>query len=283
MTKYPFVPGHEIIGKVAATGSMVTHLSKGQRVGVGWRSESCQTCLQCLGGYHNRCLNGEDVIVGRHGGFANKVRCQGLWAFPLPDNLDYESAGLLFCGSITVFAPLIQNNINSTNHVAVVGIRGLGHMALLFSRAWGCEVTAFSTNPNKSKEAKSLGVNHFYNSNNIDELKSLSNKFDLIIVTTNVELDWDSFIGTLAQEGKLHIVGAVDQIKAKVFPFISQETSMGGSPTGSPSVIIKMSEFCQRHGIKPMTEEFPLTRINEGLSHLDRGLARYRIVLKNDL
>lgn len=283
MTKYPFVPGHEIIGKVEATGSMVTHLSKGQRVGVGWRSKSCQTCLQCLGGYHNRCLNGEDVIVGRHGGFANKVRCQGLWAFPLPDNLDYESAGPLFCGGITVFAPLIQNNINSTNHVAVVGIGGLGHKALLFSRAWGCEVTAFSTNPKKSKEAKSLGANHFYNSSNIDEIKSLSNKFDLIIVTTNVELDWDLFIGTLAPEGKLHIVGAVDQIKAKVFPFISQERSMGGSPTGSPSVIIKMLEFCQRHGIKPMTEEFPLTRINEALSHLDRGLARYRIVLKNDL
>ena len=283
MTKYPFVPGHEIIGRVTSRGSMVTHLSIGQRVGVGWRSKSCQTCLQCLSGHHNRCPNGEDVIVRRHGGFANKVRCQGLWAFPLPDNLDFQSAGPLFCGGITVFTPLIQNNINSTNHVAVVGIGGLGHMALLFSRAWGCEVTAFSTNPKKSKEAKSLGANYFFNSNNIDDLKSLTNKFNLIIVTTNVDLDWDSFISTLAPEGKLHIVGAVDQINAKVFPFISQERSMGGSPTGSPSVIMKMLDFCQRHRIKPVTEEFSLSNVNEALDHLAKGLARYRIVLKNDL
>lgn len=283
ITRYPFVPGHEIVGKVAAIGSMVTHLSIGQRVGVGWRSKSCQTCFQCLSGHHNRCPNGEDVIVGRHGGFANKVRCQGLWAFPLPDNLDLQSSGPLFCGGITVFSPLIQNKISSCDRVAVVGIGGLGHMALLFLKAWGCEVSAFSTNPNKSIEAKSIGANYFYDLNNIDEVKTLTNKFNLIIVTSNVELDWDLFISTLAPEGKLHIVGAVDQINAKVFPFISQERSMGGSPTGSPSVILKMLEFCQRHGIKPIIEEFSLSSANEALDHLTKGLARYRIVLKNDL
>lgn len=283
ITRYPFVPGHEIIGKVSDIGSMVTHLKMGQRVGVGWRARSCQTCFQCLSGHHNRCPNGEDVIVGRHGGFANKVRCQGLWAFPLPDNLDYKSAGPLFCGGITVFNPIIQNNINSTNHVAVVGIGGLGHLALLFLRAWGCEVTAFSTNPAKEDEARKLGANHFLNSNNINHMKSFTNRFDLIIVTTNVDLEWDSYVNTLSPGGKLHIVGAVDQIKATVFPFISQERSMGGSPTGGPAVILKMLEFCQRHSINPLTEEFPLSKVNEALDHLEKGKARYRIVLRNDL
>jgi uncharacterized zinc-type alcohol dehydrogenase-like protein len=167
--------------------------------------------------------------------------------------------------------------------VAVVGIGGLGHLALLFLRAWGCEVTAFSTNPAKEDEAKKLGANHFLNSNSINDLKSFTNMFDLIIVTTNVDLDWDSYINTLSPGGKLHIVGAVDQMKAIVFPFISQERSMGGSPTGSPAVILKMLEFCQRHSIKPLTEEFPLSKINEVLDHLEKGKARYRIVLRNDL
>jgi alcohol/geraniol dehydrogenase (NADP+) len=282
LTKYPFVPGHEIVGRVSSIGSMVTHLKIGQRVGVGWRSRSCQTCMQCLSGHHNRCLNGEDVIVGRHGGFGDKVRCQALWAFPLPDNLEFRSAGPLFCGGITVFSPIVQNNINSTDHVAVVGIGGLGHMALLFLRAWGCEVTALSSNSKKEKEAKKLGAHHFLNSNSLDDLKSFSNKFNLVIVTTNVQLNWDAYINSLAPGGKLHIVGAVDQVKAAVFPFISQERSMGGSPTGGPATITRMLDFCKRHKIKPIIEEFPLSKVNEALNHLESGKARYRIVLRND-
>ncbi len=283
ITKYPFVPGHEIVGKISAVGKMVTHLKKGQRVGVGWRSRSCQTCEQCLSGYHNRCLIGEDVIVGRHGGFGNKVRCQALWAFPLPDNLDIKTSGPLFCGGITVFNPIVQNGIKATDHVAVVGIGGLGHMALLFLNAWGCEVTAFSTNPKKEQEARNFGAHHFINSNNVDNLNSLANKFKMILVTANVELNWDAYINTLAPGGKLHIVGAVPQVKATMSPLISHERSIGASPTGGPAVILSMLEFCTRHQIGPLVEEYPLSKVNEALEHLDAGKARYRIVLRNDL
>jgi uncharacterized zinc-type alcohol dehydrogenase-like protein len=129
LTEYPIVPGHEIIGKVSEIGSMVEHLKVGQYVGIGWRARSCLVCDQCLSGYHHRCLRGEDVIIGRHGGYADKVRCQGIWAFTLPPNVDVKSAGPLFCGGITVFNPIILNNIKSTDHVAVVGIGGLGHLA----------------------------------------------------------------------------------------------------------------------------------------------------------
>lgn len=282
LTEYPIVPGHEIIGKVSEIGSMVKHLTVGQYVGIGWRARSCLVCDQCLSGYHHRCLRGEDVIIGRHGGYADKVRCQGIWAFSLPPNIDIKSAGPLFCGGITVFNPIIQNNIKSTDHVAVVGIGGLGHLALKFLDAWGCDVTAFSTNPDKEKEARQYGADHFVNSKEAGILGSLANRFDMVLVTTNVDLDWEGYINTLKPGGKLHIVGAAPSIQTSVFPLISGERSIGGSPIGSPATINMMLDFCNRHNITPVIEEFPLSQVNEALDHLRAGKARYRAVLKND-
>ena len=282
LTRYPLVPGHEIVGKISAIGGNVSHLGVGQYVGVGWRARSCLICDQCLTGHHNRCLKGEDVIVGRYGGFADKVRCQALWAFPLPKNINIKTAGPLFCGGITVFNPIIQNNIKSTDHVAVVGIGGLGHMALKFLNSWGCEVTAFSTNPEKEKEARQFGAHNFLNSRNPDALKSSANSFDMVLVTTNVDIDWDLYISTLRPGGKLHIVGAVPQITATVSSLISGERSIGGSPIGDPATIAMMLDFCNRHAIEPIVEEFPFLRVNDALSHLESGKARYRIVLRND-
>ena len=282
LTQYPFVPGHEIIGKVAAIGSMVNHLKVGQYVGLGWRARSCLVCDQCLSGHHNRCPKGEDVIIARHGGYADKVRCQALFAFPLPKNINIKTAGPLFCGGITVFNPIIQNNIQPTDHVAVVGIGGLGHMAIKFLNAWGCEVTAISTNPAKEREAQEFGADHFLNSKGPDALKAYTNDFDMVLVTANVDLDWDNYISTLRPGGKLHIVGASSQVKATVFPLIFGEKSIGASPGGGPADILKMLDFCSRHGIEPIIEEFPISSVNEAMAHLESGKARYRIVLKND-
>ena len=131
-------------------------------------------------------MKGEDVIVGRHGAYANKVHCQALWAFPLPEKINPKTAGPLFCGGITVFNPIIQNNIKPTDHVAVVGIGGLGHMAIKFLDSWGCEVTALSTNPEKEREAQEFGADHFLNSRDPDTLKSHANTFDMILVTANL-------------------------------------------------------------------------------------------------
>jgi alcohol/geraniol dehydrogenase (NADP+) len=281
-TRYPIVPGHEIVGKISAIGDNVSHLEVGRYVGVGWRARSCLICDQCLSGHHNRCLKGEDVIIGRYGGFADKVRCQAVWAFPLPKNINIKTAGPLFCGGITVFNPIIQNNIKSTDHVAVVGIGGLGHLALKFLNSWGCEVTAFSTNSEKEKEARQFGAHNFLNSRNPNALKSSANSFDMVLVTTNVGLDWDLYISTLRPGGKLHIVGAVPQIIATVFPLISGERSIGGSPIGAPATIAMMLDFCNRHAIEPIVEEFPFSRVNDAISHLESGKARYRIVLRND-
>lgn len=129
---------------------MVIHIKIGQYVGVGWRARLCLICDQCLSGHHNRCLKGEDVIIGRHGGFADKVRCQAVWALPLPKNINIKTAVHYFV-EVTIFNPIIQNNIKATDHVAVVGIGGLGHLAIKFLNSWGCEATAFSSNPQKGK------------------------------------------------------------------------------------------------------------------------------------
>ena len=163
VTRYPFVAGHEIIGKVSALGDMVSHLKIGQYVGVGWRARSCLICDQCLSGHHNRCLKGEDAIIGRHGGFADKVRCQAVWAFPLPKNINIKTASPLFCGGITVFNPIIQNNIKPTDHGGSWNwwVRTL--LAIKFLNSWGCEVTAFSTNPQKEKQARQFGAHNFFN------------------------------------------------------------------------------------------------------------------------
>jgi alcohol/geraniol dehydrogenase (NADP+) len=209
----------------------------------------------------------------------------GVWAFPLPKNINIKTAGPLFCGGIIVFNPIIQNNIKATDHIAVVGIGGgLGHMALKFLNSWGCKVTAFSTNPEKEKEARQFGAYNFLNSLIHNALKSSANIFDMVLVTTtNVDLlDWDLYINTLRPGGKLHIVGAAPQIKATVTPLISGERSIGGSPIGGPATIKMMLDFCNRHAIEPVIEEFPLSLVNEALSHLEAGKARYRIVLRND-
>ncbi|UCD91231.1 MAG: NAD(P)-dependent alcohol dehydrogenase [Desulfobacterales bacterium] len=283
MAKYPLVPGHEIAGKVGAVGERVTHVKPGQVVGLGWYSKSCMTCNECMSGNHNLCATAEGVIVGRHGGFANKVRAHEAWVIPLPEGINVATAGPLFCGGITVFNPIIQNDIQPTDRVGVVGIGGLGHMAIRFLKAWGCEITAFSTSPAKEAEARELGAHHFVNSHDSDALAKLADAFDMILVTVNAELDWDGYISALGQKGKLHIVGAAPSVSAAVFPLILRQRSIGGSPLGSPATMATMLEFASRHGIEPVTETFPMTKVNDALEKLRTGKPRFRLVLENDL
>lgn len=282
MTEYPFVPGHEVIGTIGSVGKHVSHLGVGERVGLGWIASSCMVCSECMSGHHNRCPEQVGAIVGRHGGFADRVRCHAGWAIPLPDGVNPAAAGPLFCGGITVFNPIVQNGILPTDRVAVVGIGGLGHMAIRFLAAWGCEVTAFSTSPDKEKEARDLGAHHFLSTRDGSALEGVRSRYAMVLVTVNVELDWDAYISTLRPGGKLHLVGAAPSVSATVFPLLAGEKSIGGSPLGSPATLARMLEFCGRHGIEPVTERFPLSRVNEAMDHLRSGKARYRIVLEND-
>jgi len=281
MSKYPLVPGHEVIGTVAAAGAHVKHLKAGQRVGLGWYSHSDMHCDQCMAGDLNLCPNAEATIVGRYGGFADNVRAHQEWVFPMPQNLDPKTSGPMFCGGITVFNPIVQNDIKPTDHVAVVGIGGLGHLALQFLNAWGCEVTAFTTSDNKKAEAQKLGAHNVVNTRAKDALSNLGKRFDMILVAANADLDWKSYIDTLRPRGRLHFVGvAPSPVCTPVFPLISGQLAISGSPLGSPATTTKMLEFAARHKIAPVTEFFPMTKVNDALDHLRAGKARYRIVLE---
>lgn len=281
MTQYPFVPGHEIVGEVIAVGSDVKNLEPGNLVGLGWNSASCMHCKQCMDGSHHLCDTVEGTIVGRHGGFADAVRSHWSWAIPLPEGIDLKKAGPLLCGGITVFNPIMLAGVKATDRVGVIGIGGLGHMALKFLNKWGCEVVAFSSNPDKKEQIMAMGATKIVNSRDPEELESIAGSLDFILNTTNVTLDWNSYLTALAPKGRFHNVGAVlEPLAIPAFSLIMGEKSVAGSPLGSPALTLKMLEFCVRHDIYPMVEEFPLSEVNEAMDHLEQGKARYRIVLK---
>ena len=280
MTRYPFVPGHEIIGTVETLGAHVRNVTVGQRVGIGWSSGSCGICEMCQTGNHNLCAANIPTVLGPYGGFADRVRAQAEWVFPIPAALDPSKTGPLLCGGITVFNPMLEFEVKPTHRVGVIGIGGLGHIALKFLRAWGCEVTAFSHNHGKAAEAKEFGAHHFVNSGDSAALGKLANSFDFILSTVNVTLDWNSYLLTLRPKGKLIMVGVVlEPMQVSMFAMLMGQRVVSASGTGSPPTMATMLDFAARHNILPMTETFKFSQVNEAIEKLKKGKVRYRIVL----
>lgn len=282
-TPLPLVPGHEAVGRVVAAGPQAKRVKVGDRVGIGWFDASCMACAQCLSGQHHVCPDKTGLIIAGRGGFAERVRAHWVWATPIPEGVDARSAGPLLCGGITVFGPIDHFGVKPTDRVGVVGIGGLGHLALRFLRAWGCEVTAFTSSESKREEALRLGAHRSVVSTDASALKKEAGRFDFLLVTVNVPLDWAAYIAALAPNGRLHFVGAVlEPVPVAAFSLISGQKAVSGSPLGSPATVSRMLDFCARHGIAPQVERFPMSRINDGIEHLRSGKARYRVVLDAD-
>lgn len=282
ISQYPAILGHEVVGRVTALGPNAKGLKLGQRVGVGWTSGSCMHCHQCMSGDHNLCPQSQFTIVGHRGGFASHIRAHWAWTIPLPEKLNVADAGPLFCGGVTVFSPLAKFAL-PTSRVGIIGIGGLGHMAVKFAAAYGCDVTAFTSSERKFDEARGFGADHVVTTRDSDAIKKLAGSFDLLISTVNVPLDWDALIGSLAPKGRLHVVGVVlEPIPVGAFSLIAAQRSVSGSPSGSPVTIGTMLDFASRHDIAPQTEHFPMSQINEAFIRLESGKARYRIVLDAD-
>ncbi len=282
ISQYPAILGHEVTGRITAVGPQAKGLRVGQLVGVGWNSGSCMHCHQCMSGSHNLCPEVQITIVGHRGGFASHIRSHWAWTFPLPEMLEDADAGPLLCGGVTVFAPLMMY-AKPTQRVGIIGIGGLGHMAVKFAAAYGCDVTAFTASERKFDEAKAFGANHALSTSDSAGIAKLAGSFDLLISTVNVKLDWDAIIGTLAPNGRLHVVGAVlEPIPVAAFSLIMQQRSVSGSPAGSPVAIATMLDFAARHHIAPQTEHFPMSEINQAFARLESGKAHYRIVLDAD-
>ncbi len=280
-SQYPLVAGHEVIGKVVGLGANVRHLQIGQRVGVGWSAAACGECEFCVRGDDNLCAQNQPTAVGRAGGFAEAIILDARFAFPIPEALSSENAAPLLCGGITVYAPLAVYGVKPGMKVGVIGIGGLGHLALQFARAWGCEVTAFSSSRDKEAEAQSFGAHHFVSSSDPEAMKSLISSFDFILSTVHVDLDWEAYVNLLRPDGKLCFVGVPQSaVKVGAFALIAGRRSICGNPTGSRAQIRDMLAFAALHGIAAQTETMPMAQVNEALAKVRKNQARYRMVLE---
>ena len=280
-TQYPMVPGHEIVGAVTKAGPAAKGFREGQRVGVGWESGSCGECEYCAHGEENICLGWRGTCTHGYGGYATAIRVDSRFVVSIPEGLDSERAAPLLCGGVTVYAPLVQE-VRPAMRVGVVGVGGLGHLAVQYARAFGCEVTAFSTSPNKEAEARRLGAHHFINARDSAAMEKTANSLDFVISTVSADVDWAAYLNALKPKGKLCIVGMPEHdLRLPAFPLISGRKSVFGSPVGGPSLIREMLEFSARNSVLPITERFPMARVNEALDRLKSNQARYRIVLVN--
>jgi uncharacterized zinc-type alcohol dehydrogenase-like protein len=254
----------------------------GQRVGVGAISGSCMSCEYCEGGKQNVCSNRVDTVMRGHlGGFASQVRVSNWrFAYPIPDAIASEHACPLLCAGTTVFAPLLRNRVMPTDRVAVVGIGGLGHLAVQYLAKWGCDVTAISSSGNKEAEARELGAAHFIATGDSDDLEQAAGSFDFILSTVSASLPWDRYLAALRPQGKLCIVGVPDAgIAFSPFSLLPAEKVIAGGIPGSLVETTQMLTFTARHGIKPIVETFPMADANRALDHVRQGKARYRAVL----
>jgi uncharacterized zinc-type alcohol dehydrogenase-like protein len=201
---------------------------------------------------------------------------------PIPDALPSEQAAPLLCGGITVYNPMRDNGINPTSRVGVVGIGGLGHLAIQFARVFGAEVTAFSTSAAKEEEARALGAHHFVNTRESKAMKEVAGTHDFILTTANADQDWGVYIQSLRPTGTLCFVGVPPSpVSVQAFPLIAGIRSITGSPIGSPHRIREMLDVAARHNVKASTESFPMAKANEAIEKVKKNKVRYRAVLAN--
>jgi uncharacterized zinc-type alcohol dehydrogenase-like protein len=230
----------------------------------------------------NLCPQSEATCVRRHGGYASRVRGNVRFVFPIPDGLESENAAPLLCGGITVYNPLRTHGVNPSSRVGVIGIGGLGHLAVQFARVFGAEVTAFSTSAAKEAEAREMGAHRFVNTRETRALKEVAGSLDFILSTVNADQDWGIYMQALRPTGTLCFVGVPPSaVSLHAFPLISGIRSVTGSPIGSPSRIREMLDVAARHGVKAHTERFPMAKANEAIEKVKKNKIRYRAVLAN--
>jgi alcohol/geraniol dehydrogenase (NADP+) len=281
LSAYPFVPGHEVVGEVSRLGGAVTELRVGQRVGVGFLAGADFTCEQCVAGRDNMCENWEPTCIGREGGFAKRMVADSRLAFPIPDAISSEHAGPLMCAGVTVFAPLLRYATGATR-LGVIGIGGLGHLALQYGRALGCHVKAFTTSPDKAEEAPAFGADEVVDTSQAGVLTAEADTCDLLLCTVTADVPWNDYVGVLRRNGKLCLLGIPNaEVSLSPVPLVFFQRSVVSSGIGSRLEMRQMLEFSARHDIKPQVEVFPMSEVNTALERLGRNAVRYRAVLAN--
>ncbi len=282
ISQFPFIPGHEIIGTVVALGFHTDALQLGQRVGLGWQSYSCGVCEWCMKSMENLCTEAEATCVHRHGGYADRVRANARFVLPIPDALASEQTAPLLCGGITVYNPMRTHGVNPSSRVGIIGMGGLGHIAIQFARAFGAHVTAFSTSAEKEPEVRALGAHHFVNTRESKALKEAAGSQDFILSTIDADQDWANYLQALRPTGTLCFVGVPPSpVSFPAFPLVSGMRLVSGSSIGSPSRLREMLDVAARHGVKAATEPFPMSQANQAIEKVKKNKVRYRAVLAN--
>jgi uncharacterized zinc-type alcohol dehydrogenase-like protein len=263
-------------------GSEVVDRKTGQRVGIGWQADSCGVCEWCRQGDEHLCAKSQPTCIGRNGGYADSIRVNSRFAIPVPEGMESENVAPLLCGGVTVYSPLRNLLARPASRVGVIGIGGLGHLGLQFARAFGCEVTAFSTSQDKEKEARELGAHHFVNTRDNGGLKKAAGSLDLILSTTSADQDFQSFVTALRPKGTLVILGASPSpLQIAGFSLIAEQKAVAGSPSGSPRDLYEMLDVAARHNVKAITERFAMKDANKAVERVKKGQVRYRAVLAN--
>jgi len=285
---YPQVVGHEIVGIVAEVGSEASLHKVGDRVGVGCMVNSCRECESCLAGNENYCLKGNTgTYTSRdvdgtitQGGYSTHVVVVEDFVLRVPESIPFEKAAPLLCAGVTTYSPLAHWNAGPGKKVAVVGMGGLGHMAVKIAHAMGAEVTVLSQTLSKQEDGLRLGADHYYATSDATTFKQLASSFDLIINTVSASIDINAYLGLLAVDGTLVNVGApTDPLPVQAFSLIGKRRSFAGSNIGSIAETQEMLDFCAEHGIAPETELVSADYINEAYERVLKSDVRYRFVI----
>ena len=280
---FPLVPGHEIVGYVSAVGAAVSGLVIGDRVGIGWQGRSCRKCEWCLKGEEQLCM---DIVPSGtwvpYGGFSSSVVVDGRFAYPVPSAMPSQVAAVLMCAGVTVYSPLRMFVAGPTQEVAVVGVGGLGHLAIQFAHALGWQVTAISSSLDKKGEALGYGADRFVDANDQAGIGELDYHFDLLMYTASGGVSWETLLMTLKKKGRLVLLGFPD-VAFNSTDLVAHELSITGSFLGNRMTMREMLAFAQDHGIAPVIELMPRSRANEAVQRVRENKARYRIVLVNDM
>jgi uncharacterized zinc-type alcohol dehydrogenase-like protein len=280
---YPFVPGHEIVGYVSEVDKAPSGLKIGDRVGIGWLGRSCGECEWCKSGEEQLCL---DIVQAGtwvpYGGFSSSVVVDSRFAYLIPDTMSSEVAAVLMCAGVTVYNPLRLYAKQSAQKIGIIGIGGLGHLAIQFAHALGYEVTVISSSPTKKEEALAFGADHFVVSDDKVSLRQLEFNFDLLLCTAHGDINWEWLLTILKKRGKLLLVGFPD-VALNSTDLVVHELSITGSFLSNRSTMREMLSFAQAHHIKPWIELMPMSQVNEAIERVKQNKARYRIVLVNDM
>ena len=287
---YPCVPGHEIVGRVTAVGAEVSRFRPGDAVAIGCLVDSCRHCGPCRRGLEQYCEAGPVGTYGgvekatglpTYGGYSDRIVVRQEFVLRVPDSLDLAAAAPLLCAGITTYSPLRHWNAGPGKKVGVVGLGGLGHMAVKLAHAMGAEVTLFTTSPGKEADARRLGASQVVISSDRDAMRGQRRTFDLIINTVAVPMNLDPYIAALTLDGAMVLVGAPPSAhkSPSVFPFLMARRSMAGSGIGGIAETQEMLDFCAEHGVASDIEIIPIQQIEAAYARMLKSDVKYRFVI----